>query len=98
MRRRSPLLAAAFVTAAVAALGPRRPSRPAVAAPPGSSSRTSIAAYAVDRTVGLPFLADGHVHRGVDALGLATKALEVVGLWGAIVTILRHGGSPIPRA
>jgi hypothetical protein len=58
-----------------------------------------IAAYAVDRTVGLP-LAESHGegHGATDPLGLATKAIEGVGVGAALVLLrvrdprrFRHG-------
>jgi hypothetical protein len=53
-------------------------------------------AYAVDRTAGLPLVAEAHVHSSAGVLGLATKALEAAGLWGAIVTIsARSGPAPL---
>jgi hypothetical protein len=93
-----PLLAAAFITAAgaagiAAALLPAR--RRAGALLAVAVLATSLGAYAVDRAVGLPLLGAGHAHGGVDAVGLGTKALEAVGLWGAIVTLLARS-SPMP--
>jgi hypothetical protein len=52
----------------------------------------SLAAYAVDRSIGLPLLSEGHAHHGADVLGLTTKAPEGVGLWGAIVTVSARSG------
>jgi len=87
-----PRLAAAFVTAAVAAVG----AAAALAAGRGGAAvlvlGLSLAAYAVDRSVELPLLSEVHVHHGADVLGLATKALEAVGLWGAIVTVSARSG------
>jgi hypothetical protein len=41
-------------------------------------------------------MAEGHVHSGVDGLGMATKTLEAAGLWGAIVTVsARSGPAPL---
>jgi hypothetical protein len=47
-----------------------------------------VAAYALDRTVGLP-LADSHGegHGGADALGLATKTIETAGVAAALLLL-----------
>lgn len=77
-----PALGVAFVVAAIALAAaavlvsdPRRPrAGQGVAVLLGGL----IAAYAVNVTAGLPWLADGP--EPVDALGLATKAVEAIGL------------------
>jgi drug/metabolite transporter (DMT)-like permease len=66
--------AVALAAAAVLASDPRRRAGRGVAALLGAL----IAAYAVNVTVGLPWLADGP--EPVDAVGLATKAVEAIGL------------------
>ena len=96
----TPGLAAAFLTAsallvlsALLVVGGVAPRRTAVAA--GGLLAALVAAYALDRMMGLPFAAAHaatHAHGGsgetsVDTLGLATKGVEVAGVLAALVLV-----------
>jgi hypothetical protein len=88
-------LGAAFVAAAVLALvvvGAMtiRPSRAAPARLAVALLASLIAAYALAVTVGIPSLAGGP--EPVDAIGLATKSVEAVGLVFALHLIPTLGG------
>ena len=92
-----PVLAAAFLTATGALLvaAALLHSGEASAATAGGTALLLlglVAAYAVDRTIGLPVSsAHGAAHADpVDTLGLATKAIELVGAGAALSLLFRH--------
>ena len=92
-----PALAAAFLTA-TGALVVAAALLHTGAAPAATASGTAlllaglVVAYAVDRTVGLPVSAShGAAHADqLDALGLATKAVETLGALAAASLLFRH--------
>ena len=91
-----PALAAAFLTATgalvvAAALLHSGTAPAATAAGTAFVLLALVVAYAVDRTVGLPLsTAHGGAHAGrVDTLGLATKAVELVGAAAALSLLFR---------
>lgn len=92
-----PALAAAFLTATgallvAAALLHAGEASAATAAGTAVLLFALVAAYAVDRTVGLPLSsAHGSAHaEGIDTLGLATKAIELIGAAAALSLLFRH--------